>query len=216
MVEMIGGVIDPAAVTSRARSEFYCNRPIVEAAQAGETVPMLRPRAAAMEQVAKLVGKRPPVTITLREALHDAPRNSRTENWLRFARDLRDAGERVIFLRDTSRADEPLEDFETYPTASRNLQIRLALYSQAKQNFFVSNGPVTLAMFSEVPYIFLNEVLDYADSSNKTDSWTLYHGTPPGEQVPWVKPNQRIVWKPETYDNMCAAWNDFNALKQAA
>ena len=31
-----------------------------------------------------------------------------------------------------------------------------------------------------------------------------------------VVPNQRIVWAAETYENMSAAWNDFNALKQAA
>lgn len=215
MVEMIGGVIDPVAVTSRARAEFYCNRPIVDAAKAGETVPMLRPNAAAMEQVAKLVAGRPPVTITLREALHDSPRNSRTEEWLRFAAYLRDVeGERVIIIRDTARADEPLFGFETYPVASRNLQIRLALYAQAKCNFFVSNGPVTLAMFSEAPYVFINEVLDYQDSSNKTESWTLWHGTNPGEQVPWAKPNQRIVWGNEEYDVIRAAWDDFVAAQQ--
>ena len=170
-----------------------------------------------MEQVAKLVGDRPPVTITLREALHDSPRNSRIEEWLRFASYLQDVcGERVVILRDTSKADEPLAAFETCPSASRNLHVRLALYAQSKCNFFVSNGPVTLAMFSEVPYIFMNEILDYSDSGNKTESWALYHGTNPGDQVPWVKPNQRIVWKAETYENMIAAWDEFNAPKQLA
>lgn len=216
IVSMIG-VIDPVAATAWNRAEYYCNRPVVEAAQRGETVPLLTPSAFGVKQAEKIVNGLPPVTITLREiADYDTPRNSRTEDWLRFAKFLQDAGERVIIVRDTRFAAEPLAGFETCPEASRNVHVRLALYERAKTNFFVSNGPVTLGMFSEAPFIFINEVSDHADSSNKTESWAVYHGTPPGEQLPWSRPDQRIVWADETYETMRAAWDDFVAMKQAA
>lgn len=215
VVSMIG-VIDPVAHGAFNRAEFYCNLPVVEAAKRGETVPLLTPNAAAVAAVQQMVGGRPPVTITLREAKHDVLRNSRNDVWLKFAKHLQDAGERVVIIRDTLKAGEPLAGFETCPEASTKLHFRLALYEQAKMNFFISNGPVTLAMFSEAPYIFINELLEHADSGNRAESWSVYHGTNPGDQLPWARPNQRIVWADETYETMCAAWDDFVAMKQAA
>jgi hypothetical protein len=215
MVEMIG-VIDPVAATTYCRTEFYCNRPIVESAKRGEKVPFLKPRTNAVAQAEAFIAGRPPVTITLRETSYDVLRNSRKYDWLLFAEHLRSAGERVVIIRDTAVASEPIEDFEICPQASRDLHFRLALYERAKNNFFVSNGPVALAMFSEAPFIFINEVLDHPDSGNKAESWSVYHGTNPGEQLPWSRPDQRIVWGVENYETIRAAWDDFVAMKQAA
>lgn len=215
IVSMIG-VIDPVAATAWNRAEFYCNMPVVEAAKRGETVPLLKPLAFAVARAEEIVAGRPPVTITLREAEHDPLRNSKTEEWLRFARYLQDSGERVIIIRDTAKANEPLPGFEICSEAAINIHVRLALYERAKTNFFVSNGPVALAMFSEAPFVFINELLEHSDSGNRAESWAVYHGTPPGEQLPWSRPDQRIVWADETYENIRAAWDDFVAVKQAA
>lgn len=216
IVSMIG-VIDPVAATAWNRAEFYCNRPIVEAAKRGEKVPLLKPSPDAQVRAGSIImPDEEAITITLREAGHDKLRNSKTEEWLRFGKYLQDAGERVIFIRDTAYASELLPGFETCPEAALDLHLRLALYERAKCNFFVSNGPVALAMFSEAPFIFINEILDHPDSGNKTESWAVYHGTNPGEQLPWSRPDQRIVWGNEDYDTILAAWEDYTALKQAA
>ncbi len=212
LVEMIGAVVDPQAVNAPGQNEFYTPLHVVEASRKGETVPVLKPRAEAVQRAAAVVAGRPPITITLREAEHDPIRNSNIEAWLRFAGDLRDAGERVIFIRDTAKADEPLADFEMSPEAARDLHFRGALYEQAKGNLFVSNGPFGLALFGTCPWLYLNDISEYQGSVNSAEMWTRYIGVEPGGQYPWSRPNQRIVWKNDDYENICAAWKDYAPL----
>ncbi len=148
------------------------------------------------------------VTITLREAEHWPHRNSNYAAWLRFAQDLRWRGENVIIIRDTARAMEPIGDFETDPLASLDLQMRMARYQSAKANLFVSNGPVTLAVFSERPWLQFvpieSEESGYA--ANRPSFWQKANGIAVGEQYPWSTPAQRIVWEADTYPALCRAW----------
>lgn len=154
------------------------------------------------------------ITITLREADHWPHRNSNIAAWLRFAMDLRWRGENVVFIRDTSKAMEPLGDFETDPLASFDLQMRMARYQSAKANLFVSNGPVTLAVFSKVPWLQFVPVEDESSGyhANRPSFWKRANGIDVGSQYPWSTPAQRIVWERDTYHSISAAWEQIEGL----
>jgi len=211
----VGAVEDSTAILGRHKP-VYVPRDIVAAAKAGETVPMLRP-----PRVIPIKSGRPPVTITLREAEHWPERNSNMDAWLRFAWMLESTGERVIFVRDTARAGESLyspyggpghlREVETYPAASLDLGERLSLYEAAKCNLFVSNGPSVLATHGTRPWLAFIPIVDEGGyfRSNTRSFWRDNMGVEPPGQFPWSKPDQRIVWQDDSYENIVAAWDEF-------
>lgn len=171
---------------------------VVDAVERGETAPRLAADARACHRVKdwlQMIGNRSPVVITLRECDYSTHRNSDLQAWLAFARDLEEAGERVIFVRDTAKASESIKNFQTFPLASFEVRIRLALYEQAKMNFFVSNGPMMLAAFSAAPYCYL---------------MTQYAGSQGPARYPWANDNQRIFYLQDTTANLMKVWRDAN------
>ncbi len=203
-LSLLGAVEDDRAMLGRA-SAICTVRDIATYARRGEKVPIFRTNQ--MPPLVAVNGK-PVVTITLREAEHWRHRNSNIRAWTRFARDLRKRGERVIFVRDTRRAAEPLDDFEICPEASTNLHARAALYASAKANLFVSNGPQVLAQFSDRPWLcFVTLDPDGHQCFFNTPAfWRSDMNVEPGEQFPWSGPDQRIVWGQDSYENITAAW----------
>ena len=201
----VGAVEDSAALPGWHKV-FYVTRGIVDAAKAGEAVPMFKP-----PRVIPIKSGKPPVTITLREAEHWPERNSNMRAWLRFADKLAWRGERVIFVRDTARAYEPLDVFETYPAASVDLGERLSLYEAAKANLFISNGPGVLALFGSKPWLQFIPIGDEGQefAANTASFWRDKMGVEPPGQFPWSKPDQRIVWQEDSYENIVAAWDEF-------
>jgi hypothetical protein len=205
----VGAVEDSTALLGRHK-EVYVPRDIVAAVKAGETLPMLRP-----PRVIPVKSGKPPVTITLREADHWPERNSNMDAWLRFARKLKKSGERVIFVRDTARAGESLYDrtceLETYPAASLDLGERLSLYEAAKANLFVSNGPAVLATHGTRPWLQFIPIVDEGGyfRANTRSFWRDNMGVEPPGQFPWSRPDQRIIWQEDSYENIVAAWEEF-------
>lgn len=114
-----------------------------------------QPSERAASMMRKKFPKRP-FTITLRET-YSKDRNSDTEIWLDFAREISEK-ENIVFIRDTDRwcqdlGNGKLEPFEVCDLASVDLDFRLALYQHAKMNFSVGGGSSTLLHFSEnIPY----------------------------------------------------------------
>ncbi len=202
LVGMFGAVHEDSAIYGR-RYNTYSLRPIVESYLKGEKVPKLKSKLEAQFH------GNPPVTITLREADRWPHRNSNLEAWMKFARYLEGKGERVIFVRDTAKADEPLDGFTTYKPAAIDLNARLALYQSAKANLFVSNGPWTLALFGNVPWLMFVEIsLAQPFHANFPNWWRQHHGIAEGQQFPWCTPQQRIMWKTDSYENMVKAWEE--------
>lgn len=202
LLPMLGAVEDSTAMLGRSKAVFVTHD-IVAAAKAGEAVPQL-----------SLPGRRthkprPYVTITLRESSHWPHRNSNLPAWLQFAAHLEKNGERVVFVRDTERADEPLEGFMTSSFASRNMRARHELYERSKANLFVSNGPAALALFGNRPWLQFVDVESDGSSyaPNTARFWAEQAGVAPGEQYPWSRPDQRLVWAPDTFHNIMTAWN---------
>lgn len=219
ILQMIGAVEDEKAIGGWRKASLTRNE-IVLAAKRGEEIPRLRADIHSIKAMEQWTQGMPPhpVTITLREAEHWPHRNSNMEAWLKFARDLRAKGEFVIFVRDTRKANEPLEDWQTCQPASFNICSRAALYERAKCNFFISNGPGELGVFGTCPYLYFIELKEHPDYYANTDgSWREMQGIGEGEQWPWALPGQRMVWAPDTYEAISAAWEEHGPqLRQAA
>lgn len=200
---LIGAVEDNKAWGRPDGPTLFTSGPLVELYNEGVSLPQLVPVNSYPDLPTGVV------TITLREATHTPQRNSDIKAWTRFARHLQQNGERVVFVRDTAKACEPLAGFETCPMASMNIDARMALYANAKMNLFVSNGPATMTWFSDKPFLCFTppepESSDY--EPNKPSFWKQNMGVEVGNQYPWFKPNQRIVWQRDTYDAIKKAYN---------
>lgn len=193
---------------------------ICEYHKRGEEVPLLKPSDDAMRAVRDyLCGEpeersgyvyQPPVTITLREVDYWRHRNSNLPEWIKFAHYLEAQGERVIFVRDTAKAEEPIEDFEICPSAALDIDVRQALYEVSKCNFFVSNGPWTMAVFGTRPYLMFVELSAMSPFHPETPQfWRQWHGIDEHEQLPWAKDFQRIIWKRDDFKNLVEAWEQY-------
>lgn len=180
----------------------YVMRPAADAFKRGIPLPCFEPGVGADRWAAKLAGKDDYITITLREARYWLERNSDLASWQEFAKGYKG---RVIFVRDTAKADEPLPGFETCPTASYDLRKRTALYKRAKMNFFIANGPAMLAVCTQtIPYVnFIPPVPEYP--CFQPEWLRQFVGIEHGGQWPWATERQRAVWQRDTLDNIRAA-----------
>lgn len=114
-------------------------------------------------------------TVTIRESIRNKHRDSNKGAWLRFAEEI---GAIVI------------EDAYIKPIS---LIERIDLYRNAKQNYFCSNGPGAMLFYTNIPYKFFSP-----ESAKGT--W----GVDEPFQFPWKTNNQEIIWKEDTYENICA------------
>ena len=195
LIGMIGAVEDDRALR-RMGADVHVTRTMAQLYRVGARLP-------ALHAVGDYDLPRDAITITLRECDQFPHRNSDLLTWYEFAKVLQGEGERVIFVRDTSKSEEPLTGCETLPPASRDLDVRMALYERSKLNFFVSNGPMMLAALTEhVPYItfVMPEEMDSKYDANKPAFWKLKMGVEQGQQFPWAGPHQRIVWEKATLE----------------
>jgi len=205
LTEMIGAEINNVVGGAGYFSSTY--KEVAMASLAGEKVPKLKPNPEILDIVSRGVDE--PITITLREADHYPHRNSNLKAWVQFAKDLTDKGEDVIFIRDTAKANETIEGVQVYPQASTCLHTRLALYSRAKHNFFISNGPASLNFHLDNPMTMFIEI-DYEQRQfyrpGWPDWWKDHHGIKVGENFPWFNAQQNFVWKTDSYENINEAW----------
>lgn len=185
----------------------YTPAPIVKRCRGGEKVPKFK---APDKFLAEMREYSDYVTITLREAPYWPHRNSNLKAWSKFAKYLTDKGEKVVFVRDTDKADEPFKNWPICPMASHNLMARAALYEVAKVNLFVSNGPVSIAMFNDKPWLEFVKIEPDGHTYHMNTPWFWRQncGLEVGEQYPWSSDKQRIVWdKKDDLENLIEAWD---------
>ena len=113
-------------------------------------------------------------TVTLRKTRRWPGRNSRDADWRTFAAEI---GAMVI------------EDYDVTPM---HLHQRMALYAGAEMNFFVTNGPVMLCFLSEYP----------AMGFDVQNSPMIPLGIPMGEPYPFLLPQHKQVYEPDTLENI--------------
>ncbi len=174
----------------------------------GGDVPYWRVPLESAREVQAYLNGRKPVVITLREASYYPTRNNNIEAWKEWART---CGEDVIFVRDTSKADEPLEGFEICPRASKELWFRLALYHSARCNLFVANGPYNLVIYSPSPWLCFGQLHPEIPEwrAGSSEFWENAIGVPEGGQFPWSHNNQRLIWRDDSLESIRDAWAQY-------
>jgi hypothetical protein len=214
---LFGAEEDPNVIHGRQYHYWY--RPITEAARTGEEVPKCKPQSGAVQDMIgwlinhghRLRGKAP-LVITLRETRYSPERNSNVAAWTEFARRRRAEGEQIVFVRDTARAEEPIEDFSVCPVAARDLHARAALYSLARCNLIIANGPAELLQFSDWPFIEIKppaEVDPLRPVTMGETWWQRFGGITPPESFPWLGKHQMTVWKRDAIDVLETAWAEW-------
>jgi hypothetical protein len=201
------GFIEVGKVSSKARQFQYLSRESLDLYREQKVMAEYRPNDESLEWSEQFSDN--PYVITLREADHWPSRNSRVEEWIKFAKTL---DRRVIFVRDTAKAHEPIEGFETCPEASIDVHKRLALYARAKMNFAVCTGPMMLAAFTQtIPYIYLLTSAPYPGYSREWQSQAMGLID---QQYPWHDPKtQRVVYADDDFESLCKIWGE---MKDAA
>lgn len=218
LLKLMGGVQDQSVLANCQWPQVFVHKPIVDLFKEGVALPKPQPSPEAFAKVDAVLKGREPVVITLREAEHWDFRNSKVADWLKFAATIQDD---VIIVRDTATCDQPLPDgatFETFAEASRDVDVRAALYERSKVNLFVGNGPATLAWLGSKPWLMFAPLdPSGAYEPGRTDWWKMNQGVAAGDQFPFSRPDQRIVWKLDTYDVLCEEWEKFSpSLAKAA
>ncbi|ASD67483.1 hypothetical protein [Pseudoalteromonas piscicida] len=140
-------------------------------------IPPKQASAIVTDYIRHQVGDKKLITITLREYWSNAEhRNSNVNAWLDFALSLDRNEYYPLIVRDTYKVSEPLpdkySDLPTYPEASVDLSIRLALYHKAYINMGVDNGPLYpisyLAGARSIIFRFqTNDIPNLSDRSNE-------------------------------------------------
>lgn len=124
------------------------------------------------------------LTVTIRESWRNTHRNSNRKEWDKFISWAENNGEKVVVLED--REENPL-----------SVKDRWDLY-QCKMNLGVSNGPMILTVLSDAPHV----ILGYGNGDTDIYVLGVWHWLWKNAQYPWANRNQRIIWKPDTFETI--------------
>lgn len=187
----------------------YFMRIVVDHYKRGFTIPKFTIPQDYAEKVSDYLKGRQPVVVTLREADYYPERNSNHDAWKTWAAE---CGEDVIFVRDTCKADEPFDDFEICPQASRDVLFRAALMDAAKANMIIGNGPCVLAIFGNRPFAFLKPLVPNLPTykPGQMHWWRKKIGLDYGKQFPWSRADQRIIWEADNLEGIRRGWAEIN------
>ncbi len=137
------------------------------------------------------------ITITLRKS-RTFQRNSNEGEWMKFAKRCKD---RVVIIRDFDERPIFLDD-------------RMHLYAHAKQNLMVINGPLTLCIHSDAPYISMRTI-----GCEKSGSTSPVHmealGITTGFQFPWANASQRLFYTNDTCAEIERAYEEMSCVTSA-
>lgn len=209
MIPLTGATVTLAASREQAQSMMsgdvwwpegraHLAGPLIDAARKGTKIPKLLPTEAARRYVAQwLCWNRKIVTLTTRNQSTHSDRNSNSDAWADVDAWLTENFDNyyVVFLKDThvALASENGNWSELDP------DLRLALYERAAMNLIGNNGPATLLWFSDAPFIQFGFGLP-------AEKWTKHMAEhlhlKPGDQLPWARSDQRLVWRPDSFEVM--------------
>ena len=136
-------------------------------------------------------------TITLRTTRFQSERNSTLDHWYRVYKELTSLGLKVWVIPDIEdvfgdkrafRYDWQIADFAIY-----DLRLRMALYEDAEDNLFVSNGIGAILTFSKCPFKMF-KVCNESFSSTDTEYFERYWQIKPGESPRFFGNHQTWNW----------------------
>lgn len=136
------------------------------------------------------------VTITMRESFRNKWRDSNREEWAKVGEYLMKRGEEIMVL----------DECENQPLA---LEERMAIYTNAKMNLAVGNGPMVLCWLSEAPYLtFQLPRGPEKDCHQLVEQWSRLK-FPIGSQLSFRNDLQEIVWGPDDADLIIEKYEKF-------
>ena len=143
------------------------------------------------------------VTITLREHLFMAGRNSNLEVWTAFARRLDARRYFPVFVLDSERALDPvpapLAELEIFREASWNAGLRMALYESSYLNLGVNNGPLFMCAMNARTRLLVFKIIT-PSVPQATEAFLRELGFDIGGQLPFATQFQRLVWEDDTLE----------------
>lgn len=163
--------------------KHYLIKDTILAAKAGIQVPMLEPLEHAKRAVRERIARagKPLITLTMRNT-YEPSRNADVSLWTRTVYALR---ERFLVVQVCDTADELVSG----GYGGLNLELRAALYAEARQNLHCHGGPVVLNWFMDAPFVMFGAARPHGTwKQNWIDNVALQIG----EQLPWARPDQRI------------------------
>ena len=125
------------------------------------------------------------VTVTLRKS-RNPERDSKENEWREFA----------------SRCDRKVIVIPDNEDGSLSLSDRMKIYAGAYLNMMVINGPLTLCIHSDAPYVSMRTIGCDASGSTSPSQVTRLTGITEGFQFPWANLNQRLSYLDDTADNI--------------
>jgi hypothetical protein len=157
------------------------------------------------------------VTITLRRYKYDACRNSNVDEWVKFAKFIKEKGFAPIFIPDTDACfehDPRLDGYIVFEAPCWNLGIRMALYEEADLNFFTCNGPATITQLNR-KIDSVNMKLLVPGSLQATPELNEERGIFVGQKSYNMFDDQFQIlsWVDDKFENICEEFNRFLAEK---
>jgi len=181
--------------------------PLVDAARAGEKIPLLSPTAQALRWAQQWTAGGRCVTLTLRANNGGDGRDS-SPDWLPFAEWLREQGWQPLLLRDTAHA----LNTDSGHFAELSIDLRAALYASAAQNCFVNSGPVVLAWHTGAPLLCFNAALPLQPWR---EHWAKHLSLELGDQLPWATSDQRLIYQPDDLPILREAFAQWTAASSS-
>lgn len=175
-------------------------REIIAASRAGRVIPLLSPTERARQLVAnwRWEFEKPLITITIRQT-NDLARNSNRAAWEDFWIEML-VRYNVVWLEDSRHLlRQQGGDIVNAPWAELSVDLRAALYQLSVMNLGVCNGPVTLCHYLGAP------VLQFG--AGQGENWNKHYeflGLKEGDQLPWSRADQRLIYKPDTFSNIAS------------
>lgn len=204
------GIVEDDTIADNTRN-FDCHYTAISRAyKDGEEVPKFKTRHPVARSDRLIV-------ITLREATYNTQRNSNLKAWQSFAINREAEGYDIIFVRDTAKADEPLEGWDTDPKAAVDLEYRHELYSQAFCNVSIGTGPTSLLMFSDNPFLIMTPINKFDGYDPWTPEWWRVAGDidiKTQDQMAWFNSDQRLSWLDDTAENLESAWKYWLGVRE--
>jgi hypothetical protein len=163
----------------------------------------------------KITGKI--VTITLRQYNWDPTRNSKVDEWVKFAQFIRGKGFTPVFIPDTDvcfEHDPRLDGFIVFEAPCWNLGIRTALYEEVDLNFFSPNGPAAIAILNRNAASITMKILVPGSMTASVEGVTKM-GISIGQKTFYFSEDhfQVLSWEDDTFENIREEFSRFLAEK---
>jgi hypothetical protein len=155
------------------------------------------------------------VSITLRRYNYDPIRNSKIDEWVKFAQIIKEKGFTPVFIPDTETCFEDesrLDDFIVFEAPCWNLGLRMALYEGVDLNFFTPGGPAAIAVLNRNVASVMMKTLAPGSMHASVETFSEV-GVSLGQRTHDLFEDHFQIqsWKDDTFENIREEFNMFLA-----